>query len=337
MSRRRFSGASTRRRKPKCRSTCNKNRPNPRRNKYHSSYDEIKEKLKDLLVRYPDHIQVEPVGCSQEGRTIFIAFVSRNAEEFPKNAVFIEAGSNGRDHLAVASALYIIEHLCKTVQTSKLLKIMDCFVIPCSNPDAYEATLKGRKPRLNLARCFPFKLGQYSLDDIGEAEFLRAAKTWKENQRFDASERSALVSAISAYQFATKLFVSLQEEGEMIAFPFGATSRPIGDADELARVARIGRSGAGSSFRWGSIYQLCGLTFGTVVDFLRTFSAHFKYSYIVHMNDRGSANRADERASRVLCCITKMAKEVYDAFNVEKQEVSPPKSDKFIRDANEYT
>lgn len=129
--------------------------------------EKIQEHLNRLLEKYPNNIQVEAIGSSKEGRAIYLVFITNNGGDIPKNAVFIEAGSNGEDLIAVASALYIIDYLCKNASTSNTLKVMDYFVVPCTNPDAYELTLHGRKPKVNLATSFPFTLGQCDLEVIG--------------------------------------------------------------------------------------------------------------------------------------------------------------------------
>lgn len=71
---------------------------------------------------------------------IFITTNSSNSCE-QKFATFIEAGLKGDDTFAVSNALYIIDHLCKN---PNFVKLMDYFIVPCGNPDAYDDFVKSR-------------------------------------------------------------------------------------------------------------------------------------------------------------------------------------------------
>lgn len=121
-----------------------------------------------------------------------------------------------------------------------------------------------------------------------------------------------MIKGIADYQKNIKLFISLQEEGEKIVYPFGTKLEPY-DNCALSYVAKIGKLGSQIDFHVGTIFQQCGLTCGTVVDFLRLFSTYLKFTYIIHMNDKKIGQvfrRVPYLAENVLCVVTLMAREV---------------------------
>lgn len=100
-------------------------------------------------------------------------------------------------------------------------------------------------------------------------------------------ETVALVNAIRSCQFAIKLLISLQEGGETICYPYGFCENTTEESNELKEVAKKGKSGiVGRQFRFGSIYELRGLTYGSLVDFLKMDSIPIKYMYIMQVHQK---------------------------------------------------
>ncbi|CAG9862060.1 unnamed protein product [Phyllotreta striolata] len=337
-----LSSKDTVRRKKTAKKRDNKNRnapepetSNPRhpRLKLFLDYEQIRFFLNSLLQAYPDNLELEIIGNSKAGRPIFLMLVARQVSLPRKYAVFIEGGSNGEDVVSVASALYIINYLCVHASSSTTLLVMDVYVLPLANPDDYELTLYGKKNSMNLAKSFPFRLAHYNINDIGIENYLEVSHKWKENLVIQNFEKLALIKGIADYQKDIKLFVSLQEEGEMIVYPFGSKLETY-DTSTLSYVAKIGKLGSEIDFDIGTIYQHCGVTCGTIVDFLRLFSSFLKFTYIIHVNDKQHGQvfrKVPFIAENVLCVITLMAREIDNYYKTQSFYPEHAQNDSLIR------
>lgn len=246
--------------------------------------DKMEQFLSNIAKKYPSRVQVQTVGCSNGNKPIFLVRIAdETASEEPKLATFIEAGSNGCDLYSVSAALYLINSLAKS---NSLL--MDYLIMPCLNPDAYVSVLKqeeSTKIPLSLSNNYPVTLGLTNMKLIRTDTFLHAIGKWKDNQEFDSKECAVLMSVINTYQFTIRLFVSLQEEGESIVYPYGFSAIQSSDLENLKKIAKSGQMGIKRRcFNVGSIYEVCGLTFGTVIDFLKLFQNSVRFAYVIHMN-----------------------------------------------------
>ncbi|XP_023020333.2 carboxypeptidase B1-like [Leptinotarsa decemlineata] len=281
------------------------------------TYDQIKEFLIKMATKYPSKIELQVIGNSTEGRPIYLVIISDDSSDDTKLATLIEAGSNGCDWMAISTALFLIDFLTKN---NSLSKIMDYFILPCSNPDAYHKTMNitnSSNPNIlmNIANNFPVTLGLFSTKFIQTDDFLKAIKLWKENFQYKLPETMALLKVISNYQFAVKLLISLQENGEQIVYPFGICREEVFDAEDLKKIAKSGQMMIKRRcFQVGSIYQLCGLTFGSLVDYLKIRQTSIKFTYILHLgNKKGDADPKNilSCGEDILNCIKIMAKNVY--------------------------
>ncbi|XP_028131722.1 carboxypeptidase A1-like [Diabrotica virgifera virgifera] len=282
-------------------------------NKEHkfNSYEEIEEFLVNLLQMNSSNLQIIVIGESQEGKPIYLVSIA-NTDEITE-AIFIEAGSNGEDCVAVQCALHIIKYLVETASTCNYLKTMRYYIVPCSNPDAFEINKLGQKPCFNLSTNFPLRLGNLNIDNIDLQKFLEAARNWKESYQFKSPEQMALLKALATFQYSIKIFISLQEEGFKITYPYGTCKEPIPEVEDIRRIALLSRSANTLCFQVGSIYQLFGLRFGTVIDFITMFFNSIKFCYIFHINSKNcscNTQEISERAMELLQCLALMGQEV---------------------------
>lgn len=280
--------------------------------------DEIKEYLCGLVGKHPTRINVRIIGESAQGRPILMAYISeRDKSESQKNIAMVEAGSNGADYYSISSALCLIDFLIKNPSINAL---MDYIVIPCSNPDGYLYCLNndgnGKVP-VDLSHNFPLShLGWSDLSRIQNKEFLRKLETWKENYKFNAPETKALNKVLCTYHVAIKLLISLQEDGEKIVFPFGCCDTKLQDEFEVLKVATSGAAGFKKKcVSVGSIYNCCGLTYGSLIDFIRFEQSAIKFMYTIHLFKKGAhpvcKEKIKEYGECVAYCIRYMTKTVY--------------------------
>lgn len=287
------------------------------------SYKEIQQFLCNLQNNYQKRVRVEEIGKSRQERSIMMVTISepsaKPTSDKPKLVTFIEAGSVGRDWLSVSSALILIDYVAKNSSSTKL---MDYMVIPCSNPDAYENSLcKGEKNSnvsMNLSQNTPIFLGLEDIKCIPNDIFMCAVQLWKNSYSFKAPETEAVLNAIQKNRVAIRLFISFQEGGEKIVYPFGCCSQLPVDVEDLRTTARKGQSGiCYRCFEIGNIYDVCGLTFGTLVDLFR-LQYGMKFVYILHMNDRNKVPDTKHiipYGMDMVKCVKMMIASVYVYFN----------------------
>ncbi|XP_066151794.1 carboxypeptidase B-like [Euwallacea fornicatus] len=107
------------------------------------NYSQIEDFLTKIKTDYPKTVNVVTIGRSAQGRSIYLVLITTDAASSAhmKFATFVEAGLKGEDTFAVSNAIYIIDYLCKN---QSYIKIMDYFVAPCGNPDAYDQFVRGK-------------------------------------------------------------------------------------------------------------------------------------------------------------------------------------------------
>ncbi|XP_060523212.1 uncharacterized protein LOC132700109 [Cylas formicarius] len=344
----------TRRKRKTARKTVSRSKPNGsklataekirlkcrRREEFHDtflSYAKIAEFLDKTKKENPGRVQVVQIGRSGKGKSILMVTVTAAAADHAKMAVVVTAGLSGSDYMAVSNALYLVYHLAKNPNSCRLLNY---HVIPCSNPDAYDAALRPEnRPDpshpVDLTRNYPVLLGLGDLRSVPTGTFLgkcskwrairsfvsgRVAdkiKSWKENFRPGCPESRAVLAVLYAYKFAVKLFVSLEGGGQRVCYPPGDS--PGAAVNDLAAVARKGTMAVKRRcFEHGSVYEMLGLTYGTAVDFLRVDAPSLKFCYIVQVAERRGAVQDSKMivsyGEDMVECVAAMARAVHKFY-----------------------
>ncbi|XP_030757157.1 uncharacterized protein LOC115883024 [Sitophilus oryzae] len=142
-------------------------------------------------------------------------------------------------------------------------------------------------PPINLNLNFPVLLGINDMRNIETKDFLEKIKKWKETYLNSSPEVYSLLKTIHTYQFTIRLLISLQEGGETICYPYGFCSAIDRHTSDLSDVAKKGKSViCGRNFASGSIYDLHGLTYGSLIDFLKMDKFPGKYVYVMQVHKR---------------------------------------------------
>ncbi|XP_050309312.1 uncharacterized protein LOC126745488 [Anthonomus grandis grandis] len=176
--------------------------------------------------------------------------------------------------------------------------------------------------RADLSFNFPVVLGLNDMRNIATDKFMEQIKKWKENYINTSPEIRALLTAIQGFQFAIKMVISLQEGGQSICYPYGFCSGSTEEIEDLKGVAKKGKAAiCGRDFEFGSAYQIKGLTYGNLIDFLKVDKAAIKYTYIIQVHKKGSNYNEKEEQKKlvtygcqIMTCITRMTSAVYKSF-----------------------
>nr|CAH7740070.1 unnamed protein product [Callosobruchus chinensis] len=241
-----------------------------------------------------------------------ILMASQGQGQAHKSIAFVEAGSNGCDWISISTALYMIDRL---VKSDGMRTNVDYFIVPCSNPDSYKASFTPGNALDNLSFNYPIILGTSDMSKIRNKNFNKTIMAWKESYQHRRPESAALIQTIDRFHGRVKLFVSLQEGAAKpkILYPYGGCSDMLPDADMVTHIAKAAsRLTQKLPFCVGSIYNACGLTFGSIVDYLAS-TRGLNFSYVMHVNNRLKKPDADkiERVGRdVLATVMSMAKNV---------------------------
>lgn len=101
--------------------------------------DEIYNWLDNLVLAYPNNVEIIVGGKSFEGRPIKGVKLTFAPD---KSAVFVEAGIHAREWLSHSTATFLINDLLTSndQDVRNLAKSFDWYIFPCFNPDGYVFT-----------------------------------------------------------------------------------------------------------------------------------------------------------------------------------------------------
>ncbi|CAG9773678.1 unnamed protein product [Ceutorhynchus assimilis] len=175
---------------------------------------------------------------------------------------------------------------------------------------------------IDLTNNFPVILGLSDMAKIKSHIFLEKIQVWKEHYIKDAPETVALLRTINHYQFAIKLLISLHDGGETISYPFGFTLEKDQESRDLQEVAKKGKCAMPCrNFQFGSYYDIRGMTYGILMDFLKIDKASIKYLYAIQVhaktkkgNEKQEMKTLRANGVQMMQCIKRMSCSVYKLY-----------------------
>ncbi len=105
------------------------------------NYAEMTQALKDLAASYPDHLTLESIGHSSEGRDMWMMTINnaKTGSDRDKPAMYIDANVHGNEVQGSEVCLYTISFLMKNYgHIAKITELVDTrafYVLPSVNPD----------------------------------------------------------------------------------------------------------------------------------------------------------------------------------------------------------
>jgi len=243
-------------------------------------FSEMEDYMKTLSENNPS-VELSEIGRSHEDRSIWLVTIRpgadiRAAADEEKEAVWIEGGLHAREWISPAASFQLIDKLSRKCD-SHCDKVYH--IVPMSNPDGYEFSRtpnnrfwrKNRAPNaevhngrgclgVDLNRNWNVKFGVGSTNNPCD-------DTYKGTHPFSEPETKALSEAMKKVN-NLKLVVSLHSFGEKVLYPWGYTSDPPANRDNLVAVgqsfskaaARSGSSQYDVTNSGGGFYYASGAT-----------------------------------------------------------------------------
>ncbi len=126
------------------------------------SYEDMTKDLNEIVERYPDHVAVDIIGESVEGRAIYRAVLG-NPDASKK--IFIQAGIHGREYMSCQQVMKMLEYYAAYYEIgyyedtlySDLFENIVLHIVPMSNPDGVSISQRGEeavssKERISMMR-----------------------------------------------------------------------------------------------------------------------------------------------------------------------------------------
>ena len=134
----------------------------PLRFDYYYSYDMVNEALEKLHNAYPRLTELDLVGKSEEGRSIYCMTVNnrKTGNEIEKPGVYVDANIHGNEIQGAEVALYLLDYLLsKYGENEQITRLVDknCFyVVPVVNVDGRYHFLEDHRPGDNRSLRVPY-------------------------------------------------------------------------------------------------------------------------------------------------------------------------------------
>lgn len=196
--------------------------------------DDINSEMRRLSGVYKNHLSLEVIGKSAEGRDIYSAHIHQNAS-ISKPIVFVLCGSHAREWLGIASCQYVLRKIMFDLQydaeIQEMLAEYDINMVPLLNPDGYAYTKKSRMWRksrsktsdercrgVDINRNFNYRWGGGGSSPDPCEEIYCGPKPF--------SESESLSLARHLYRIRRKLvsFIDIHTYGQLWMSPWGFTT-----------------------------------------------------------------------------------------------------------------
>lgn len=188
---------------------------------YHN-FNEMTSLLKNISYQFPDLVKLYSIGKSTQGRQLWVAMVSKNAQEagheLLRPHVKLIANMHGNEAVGRELLLQLLVYLVNSYPANKQVKnLIDntyIHLMPSMNPDGFEAAKEGQCSQghgrgnangFDLNRNFPdfFAPNHYNPDD--EQPETRAIRLWIDRVPFVLSANLHGGALVASYPFDNQL------------------------------------------------------------------------------------------------------------------------------------
>lgn len=199
------------------------------------NYQELTEALKVLAAENPDHVRLDSLGQSVEGRELWHLRIGTDLDQLDsKPGIVFIGGHHAREHVSVEMPMKLAEKLLADykagdTEVRKLIDNRDIHIIPQVNPDGsefdiadgdYQMWRKNRQSNsdgnhgVDLNRNYGYGWGG------GGASRNPASETYRGTEAFSEPESKAIKAFVEKQSNLTTL-LSFHTFSELILYPWG--------------------------------------------------------------------------------------------------------------------
>ncbi|NXP55503.1 CBPA1 Carboxypeptidase, partial [Heliornis fulica] len=264
---------------------------------YHT-IDEIYDWMDTLVDGHPNLVSKFQIGQSYENRPLYVLKFSTGGSNRP--AIWLDTGIHSREWITQATGLWtankIAEEYGKDPSITAILDSMDIFFEIITNPDGFAYTHSSnrmwRKTRSINAGSSCVGVDPNRNWDAGFGGFGSSSNPCSETYHgpYPHSEREvkSIVDFIRSHG-NVKSVISIHSYSQMLLFPYGYTTAPAPDYQELNELAKKAVTDLaalyGTKYTYGSIADTIYLADGTTVDW--AYENGIKYSFTFELRDTG--------------------------------------------------
>ncbi|XP_015207907.1 carboxypeptidase A1-like isoform X2 [Lepisosteus oculatus] len=254
--------------------------------------------MDSLIAEFPDLVSKLTIGSSYEKRPIHVLKFSTGGTNRP--AIWLDTGIHAREWITPATGMWTAKKIAQEYgqdpSLTAILNKMDIFFEIVTNPDGYTFThttnRMWRKTRSisSGSSCIgvdPNRNWDANFGGPGTSSN-PCDDTYKGPFAHSESEVKSIVDFILRHK-NVKAMVTIHSYSQMLMYPYGYTSTPTPDADELYAVAKSAVDALGSlhgtKYTFGSMISTIYPASGTTADW--GYSNGIKYSFTFELRDTG--------------------------------------------------
>ncbi|NXJ98611.1 CBPA1 Carboxypeptidase, partial [Corythaixoides concolor] len=264
---------------------------------YHT-LDEINEFIDLLVAENPDLVSKLEIGQSTENRPLYVLKFSKGGTNRP--AIWIDTGIHSREWVTQASGLWFAKKIVLDYESGEglasVLDDLDIFLEIVTNPDGFAFTQTQnrlwRKTRSNHSSSSCIGVDPNRNWDSGFGEAGASSNPCSETYHGPYANSEPEVKAIVDFvqnHGNIKAFISIHSYSQLLLYPYGHTSTPAPDQEELDEISANAVAALsslyGTSYEYGSIFTTIYQASGSSVDW--AYDQGIKYSFTFELRDTG--------------------------------------------------
>ncbi|XP_035204322.1 carboxypeptidase A1-like [Oxyura jamaicensis] len=267
----------------------------------YSSYhnlDEIYAFMDLLVAENPNLVSKLEIGRTTENRPLYVLKFSKGGTNRP--AIWIDTGIHSREWVTHASGVWfakkIVQDQEKDEVLASILDQMDIFLEIVTNPDGFVFThttnRMWRKTRSKRSGSLcvgvdPNRNWNAGFGGSGSSSN-PCSETYHGPYADSEPEVEAIVNFVKNHG-NIKAFISIHSYSQLLLYPYGYTTTPVPDKEELHQVAEEAVAALsslyGTKYKYGSIISTIYQASGGTIDW--TYNQGIKYSFTFELRDTG--------------------------------------------------
>nr|XP_006012175.1 PREDICTED: carboxypeptidase A2-like [Latimeria chalumnae] len=266
-------------------------------NTYHT-LDSIYQWMDSLVSEYPNLVSKQSIGYSFEGRPQYVLKFSTGGSNRP--AIWLDAGIHSREWVTQATAVWTAKKIAQEYGTdpsiTSLLKQMDLYLLPVTNPDGYVYTHTNnrmwRKTRSRIPGSYCVGVDPNRNWDAGFGGPGASNKPCSDSYHGPYANSEVEVKNIVDFingHGKIQAFLTVHSYSQLLMYPYGYKCSNTKDVRELDTVGNAAASALtslyGTRYKVGAICNVIYQASGGSIDW--SYDQGIKYSFAFELRDTG--------------------------------------------------